>query len=108
MNKLSRARLLFFLPILIFVSFFSGCGTMLTTSPKPLPESAIPPVVAVSQFENRSNFSGQWKLGSGMSDLLVSELVNSKNFIVVEREYLGTCLMKSGFRMTSISGKKAR
>lgn len=44
------------------------------------------PVVAVTSFENRSGFEGQWKLGDGMSDLLVSELVQSKCFTVVERE----------------------
>jgi len=49
---------------------------------------AIPPVVAVSSFENRSGFDGQWSLGSGMADLLVSELVGSRNFTVLERQQL--------------------
>ena len=51
----------------------------------PLPHDAIPPRVAVASFENRTDFSGQWNLGSGMSDLLVSELVKSRNFTVLER-----------------------
>jgi len=45
------------------------------------------PVVAVTSFENRAGFEGQWKLGDGMADLLVSELVLSRNFVVVERQH---------------------
>jgi curli biogenesis system outer membrane secretion channel CsgG len=48
----------------------------------------IPQVVAVNSFENRSGFEGdsQWRIGTGMADLLVNELVASKCFVVVERE----------------------
>lgn len=53
----------------------------------PLPEDALAPVVAVTSFENRSGFSGQWQLGNGMADLLVSELVQSRNFVVLERQH---------------------
>lgn len=63
---------------------FSGCLTPLSR----LPDNAILPTIAVSSFENRSGFAGQWQLGSGMSDLLVSELVGSRCFVVVEREHL--------------------
>ena len=52
---------------------------------KPLPEGVVPPRIAVTSFENRSSFRGQWKLGPGIADLLVSELVASKNFVVLER-----------------------
>jgi curli biogenesis system outer membrane secretion channel CsgG len=48
----------------------------------------VPPVVAVTSFENRSGFAGQWELGTGMADLLVSELVGSRHFVVVERGQL--------------------
>jgi curli biogenesis system outer membrane secretion channel CsgG len=54
----------------------------------PLPKGAVPPRIAVSTFENRSSFNGQWKLGPGIADLLVSELVKSKNFVVLERNNL--------------------
>lgn len=49
---------------------------------------SVRPVVAVTSFENRSGFPGEWQLGSGMADLLVSELVRSKGFTVVERQHL--------------------
>ncbi|MFW5871408.1 MAG: CsgG/HfaB family protein [Verrucomicrobiota bacterium] len=70
--------------------FFTGCAARMVGSVKPLPPEAIPPVIAVSSFENRSGFTGQWKLGSGMADLLVSELVASRNFVVVERKHLAS------------------
>lgn len=59
----------------------------MTDSISALPEDLHAPVVAVTSFENRSGFAGQWQLGSGMADLLVSELVHSRNFTVVERQY---------------------
>ena len=59
----------------------------LVDSIPPLPEDMHAPVVAVTSFENRAGFEGQWKLGDGMADLLVSELVASRNFVVVEREH---------------------
>ena len=65
----------------------SGCSSF-----QPYPEAdseSMKPVVAVNSFENRSNFSGKWKLGGGMADLLVSELVASEQFTVVERQHLG-------------------
>ncbi len=68
----------------------AGCASFVVSSVRPLPEDAIPPRVAVASFENRSGFSGQWNLGTGMADLLVSELVASRNFVVLERGRLDT------------------
>ncbi len=51
------------------------------------PRNAIPPTVAVSSFENRSGFEGQWQLGGGMADLLVSEMMRTHAFVVVERQH---------------------
>jgi curli biogenesis system outer membrane secretion channel CsgG len=64
-----------------------GCVMTMTDSIRALPDDLHAPVVAVTSFENRSGFAGQWQLGSGMADLLVSELVQSRNFNVVEREH---------------------
>ncbi|HRZ11307.1 MAG TPA: CsgG/HfaB family protein [Kiritimatiellia bacterium] len=50
----------------------------------------IQPVVAVTDFENLSNFSGQWSLGSGMADLLTALLLDSGRVIVLERRHLDT------------------
>jgi curli biogenesis system outer membrane secretion channel CsgG len=66
---------------------FAGCNMTLVDSIPPLPEERHAPVVAVTSFDNRAGFDGQWKLGDGMADLLVSELVLSRNFVVVERQH---------------------
>ena len=65
----------------------SGCNMTLVDSIPPLSEDNHAPVVAVTSFENRAGSDGQWKLGDGMADLLVSELVQSRNFVVVERQH---------------------
>jgi curli biogenesis system outer membrane secretion channel CsgG len=62
----------------------AGCGTFGSYSAPP--RDAVLPVVAVSSFDNRSGFEGQWHLGNGMADLLVSELLQSRHFVVVERQ----------------------
>lgn len=49
----------------------------------------IRPVVAIAEFDNRSSFSGKWQLGEGMADVLVTELVETRRVIVLEREQLG-------------------
>jgi len=77
------ARLLAFTAILSL----TGCVMTMIDSIPALPEDLHAPVVAVTSFENRSGFAGQWQLGSGMADLLVSELVRSRNFTVVERQH---------------------
>lgn len=64
-----------------------GCATF-PGAIAPLSDDMVPPRIAVASFQNRSNFEGQWELGSGMADLLVSELVASRNFVVLERQYL--------------------
>lgn len=44
--------------------------------------------IAVSRFENRTNTSGQANLGSGMADQLTDALIQSGNFVVLERQTL--------------------
>ncbi|MEI8140301.1 MAG: CsgG/HfaB family protein [bacterium] len=72
-----------------FIAIFglTSCNSTIIHSTPPLSEEMHAPVVAVTSFENRAGFEGQWKLGDGMADLLVSELVLSRNFVVVERQH---------------------
>ena len=83
LGRLTSATLLGLVTLICLTS----CNTTLITSTPPLPEGMHAPVVAVTSFENRAGFEGQWKLGDGMADLLVSELVLSRNFVVVERQH---------------------
>lgn len=64
-----------------------GCVMSRVESTPPASDDQLLPVVAVTSFENRSGFAGQWQLGNGMADVLVSELVASGRFTVVEREH---------------------
>ncbi len=69
----------------------TGCATPPALSPppaKPFVTRSLKPVVAVSSFENRSGFEGQWKIGDGLADQLVVELKKSKRYEVLERQNL--------------------
>ncbi len=68
-----------------------GCRCLSSKLP-PLPPNAVKPVVAVTEFENETGFSGQWKLGRGIPDLLVAELMATRRVIVVDRKNLGDVL----------------
>lgn len=56
---------------------------------RPRNDDALKPVVAVVDFENKASFSGQWKLGAGMADLLVNQLLESERVVVLERQHIG-------------------
>jgi curli biogenesis system outer membrane secretion channel CsgG len=75
---------------ILVAMLLAGCAGPASRSIQPLGRDMVPPRVAVASFENRSGFAGQWKLGPGMADLLVSELVASKHFVVLERIQLNT------------------
>lgn len=76
---------------LLLAVFASGCRSLQPQLP-PLPPNTIKPVVAVTEFENETGFSGQWKLGRGIPDLLVTELMNTRRVILVDRKNLGDVL----------------
>ncbi|MBU4201099.1 MAG: CsgG/HfaB family protein [Verrucomicrobia bacterium] len=76
---------------LLLAVFASGCRSFQPQLP-PLPPNTIKPVIAVTEFENETGFSGQWKLGRGIPDLLVVELMNTHRVILVDRKNLGDVL----------------
>ena len=61
--------------------------------------------VAVSRFENKAAARGQINLGRGMSDQLADALVNSGNFVVVERQTLSDVFSEQDLAR---SGRAAR
>jgi len=77
--------------LLLLAVLASGCRSLSTEFP-PLPPNAVKPVVAVTEFKNETGFSGQWKLGRGIPDLLVAELMNTHRLILVDRKNLGGVL----------------
>ncbi len=62
-------------------------------------------VVAVSRFENKSNWRGQWELDRGMTDQLTDALIQSGQFVVVERETVGDVLAEQDL---AASGRTAK
>jgi curli biogenesis system outer membrane secretion channel CsgG len=66
------------------------------------------PVVGVTDFENRSNFSGQWNLGTGMAELLVNELLDSGRVTVLERKHLKDVLAEIALQSGSLFRKEGQ
>lgn len=84
-------------------------------SAEPVP-AALPAVVgpkkliAVADFENKTNWSGQVNLGTGMSDQLITALMNTGRYMVLERENIQGVLREQDFgasgRTTAEGGAK--
>jgi curli biogenesis system outer membrane secretion channel CsgG len=87
---------------IVLACALAGCVMHQVHSIPPATDDALRPVVAVTSFENRSGFSGQWQLGDGMADLLVSELVGSRRFTVVERQHFERLAGEIGRQQTSL------
>jgi curli biogenesis system outer membrane secretion channel CsgG len=70
-------------------------------------------IVAVSRFDNRSSWSGQWNLDDGMSDQLTDALMQSDEFVVLERQTISDImgeqdLAASGRSQNSKSAKTGK
>lgn len=70
-------------------------------------------IVAVSRFENKTNYSGQVHLGDGMADQLTDALMQSGEFVVMERQTLGDVMdeqdmAQSGRMMKSKSARTGK
>lgn len=67
-------------------------------------------LVAVSDFVNKTNISGQYNLGTGMAEQLTDALIQSGRFIVLERADIQGVLEEQNFgasgRTTSQGGAK--
>ena len=54
-------------------------------------------LVAVAEFENKTNWAGQVNLGVGMADQLITSLMDTKRFIVLERQSIQAVLREQDF-----------
>ncbi len=84
-NEKKRFFSIFIVSILLF-SFLTITG-LLTSSDAWA--AGLKKVVAVSRFENRTSWHGQWNLDDGMADQLTDALIQSGQFVVFERQTLG-------------------
>jgi curli biogenesis system outer membrane secretion channel CsgG len=62
----------------------AGCRT--PVGRRRAPSRAVKPVVAVADFENRTDYKGSWDLRRDMADLLASDLLDSGRMTVLERK----------------------
>ncbi|MCX7824165.1 MAG: tetratricopeptide repeat protein [Verrucomicrobiae bacterium] len=57
-------------------------------------------LIAVMDFQNKSNYKGKMELGTGMADSLTDALIRSERFIVVERQQIRDVLKEQDFAQT--------
>lgn len=59
--------------------------------------TALKKLVAVESFENKAGAASSWEIGDGMADMLTDALIQSGNFIVLERQALESVLQEQDF-----------
>jgi len=63
--------------------------------------------IAVTKFDNKvKGVSGNWNLGEGMAEMLTTELIKTKRFVVVERQALQDILGEQELGQTGIVRKE--
>lgn len=86
---------------------YAGDGAVIGQLPPPMGPKKL---IAVAEFENKSNVQGQIALGTGMTEQLTDSLVQSGHFIVLERQDIKGILEEQNFavsgRATSVGGAK--
>lgn len=64
----------------------SGCNDVVYT---PAQEAKyVKPTIAVMGFENRAPVHTKWQLGDGLADQLISRLIKTRRYVVLERQQL--------------------
>jgi len=94
MSKCSRRNTALVATLMLISWGGVGCTTVLEDRMPPVQlsprsKAIAKPVVAVVDFENRSGFTGKWKLGNGMAEVLCTELLDTRRFTVLERKNIG-------------------
>lgn len=90
MSQAARVMLL----ALFLATLGAACQTTRTYDPRrrtPTPARNVrlmKPTVAVMDFDNQSGFAGQWSLGGGMADMLITQLMKTERVVVLERRHL--------------------
>ncbi|MBU9889837.1 MAG: CsgG/HfaB family protein [Candidatus Omnitrophica bacterium] len=67
--------------------------------------AALKKTVAVSEFENKTNASGSWHVGTGMADMLTDALIQSGQFIVLERQALDAVMAEQNLAASDRASK---
>ena len=85
------------IPLFCLVLVLSACTTVMddretVEEPRYGSRVLLKPTVAVTDFENRANFNGRWKLGYGLAEMFTTELLDTGRFTVLERERINGLL----------------
>jgi len=89
--KTSPITIRIVLAILLIVLLCSGCQSRLKYTAKD-EAKYLKPTVAVMSFENRAPIHMRWNLGDGLADQLIDRLLNTRRYIVLERQQLHAIL----------------
>ena len=63
-------------------------------------------LIAVSKFENKASWQGQWRLDDGMTEQLTDALMQSGRFIVLERQDISSVIEEQDFGVTGRTTKQ--
>lgn len=94
------------LTVLVGAVFLVGCGSRHRL--KGDPSDFVKPTIAVMKFENRAPFPLGWKLGDGMSDILVDRLLATKRYHVIERLELNSILRELRLQTSGVTRRRGR
>lgn len=60
--------------------------------------------IAVSEFENKSGWSGSWKIGWGMQEMMATALIDTGQFTVLERQDLSSVMAEQDLGASGRTG----
>ncbi|MDP8214954.1 MAG: CsgG/HfaB family protein [Candidatus Euphemobacter frigidus] len=72
-----------------------------------LPDATAAPrkTIAVSEFDNKSSWRGQWRIGWGMQEMMCTALVDTGKFTVLERQDLDAIMAEQDLGASGRTGK---
>jgi len=96
-----------------FLLGMTGCATKYyepksVSKPIGTQVRVIRPVIAVTDFENKSDFSGKWQLGTGMADVLINQLLDTGEAVVLERQNIGDVLSEINLQGSEMFRKEGK
>lgn len=86
------------------IPVLAAAGFLLTAA---LATAAPKMTIAVSEFDNKSGWSGAWEIGWGMQEMMATSLVNSGRFTVLERQDLSAVLAEQDLGASGRTGDGA-
>ncbi len=86
--------------VLLGVLLAAGC--LLSASGA---QAAPKKTIAVSEFDNKSGWSGSWKIGWGMQEMMATALVDTGKFTVLERQDLDAIMAEQDLGASGRTGE---